>query len=120
MIGNSVLELYIAEVCYTKVCNILDSKQEKNLLRYSKDLDRSSNPFNAGGSNNTEYINNIGQNTMNRIGFLLSRHDIKNLRTCIVDGYSDEIINGALLVEANIRMKRSQQNHEQSRTHDDE
>ena len=93
LIGKSIIELYVAAVCENEVQEII-----KNSRLTVVNQDRMSTVHNRE-LNKTAIAK--------RIGFLLSRNSIKNLRTCIMEGFSPDIIEEALQYENEFRLPSS-------------
>ena len=98
LIGNSIIELYIAGICYDDVIKILELKK----VNYTSELDRNEDKFNKDGVTNDKSAQII-----NRIAFLLSRNFINNLRKCILEGYPSGIVEAALEKEKEIIINRA-------------
>jgi hypothetical protein len=84
LIGFSVVEMYVADICFAKVMSNL---QLKKAVLCTPSISR------------TITDDKCRQKIVNRIGFLLKRNSIKNLRECILDGFDTQTINMCLAKE---------------------
>ena len=99
LIGNSLIELYVAGVCLDEVKQQLTD----NKVKFTFNLDRTNNIFT--GVNNSIDNTDKTDKIINRVGYLINRHHIKNLRECMLEGFSQDIRNSILIKEEEIKRK---------------
>jgi hypothetical protein len=108
LIGLSVVELYVAEICFDKVMAALNNQKAHVCTEISR------------------VITNVDSRKFvaNRIGFLLKRTSISKLRECILEGFDPETLALCLEMEKSFRKKSAysngtQQHQGKSRSNDD-
>ena len=110
LIGKSMIELYIAEICLKdveKVCADNDIKLEIH-------DNRNANPY------NTISAEEIGDRIINRLGYLLYRNPLNNVRECILQGLASNMKSACLEKEKEIGINFAKNtNLPSSNNHDD-
>ena len=99
LIGNSLIELYVAEICLEEIKSLLTA----NKVRFCTELDRSVNTNIKERETATNEAANINNPMINRIAHLLSRHHILKLRECILEGFDLDTKKAMLIREEEIR-----------------
>ena len=93
LVGNSLIELYIPEICLKEVEHVCELRQIK--------LEKIDDRIHKNITNRTE--EELNEMIVRRIGYLLTRNNITNMRNAILENYPPVLVERCLQKEKELR-----------------